>query len=338
MTEQQYKQAKKIFNYDCEGQVSIDEWLDSLTTESSDSDVIYNVKGSVHTMKADSDDITINEEDKALLDNKVIRTYKRRVGDEYKSSTIFNPNEFVGADELEHYSEVECVCSELESRFDMANFEVTRVDMRFDMYEKGDFSKFEKLHRFMLLMLAEAYPEGNSYNTRELKYLDIIKSNKVVNKRFEAENYDKEIESKGKDKTTNRLELRSKDLKGKSIPDEFMTTWFKRWNKALKEYDRVQSDINTYLVNQWKEIENDIAKGNPSDYSSPYAFYEAKKDMIYTSNQFLDLIMRCEDVDKTKALNKSKYIRKRVRFNFIKRSDINVALNGIREATNTFFS
>ena len=301
--------------------------------------VAYNVMGSIHTMKANSDDITISKDDEALLDNRIIRTYKRRVGDEYRQSTIFNPNAVMGADELESFSEVECVCSELESRFDMNNFEITRVDMRFDMYNEGDFDKYEKLHRFMLLMLSEAYPEkGNAYHTRDLKYLDVIKSNKVTNQRFEAENYNKEIESKGKDKCKNRLELRSKDLKGKSIPDEFQITWFKRWSKALKEYQRVQDDLNKYLSTQWKEIEKGIAKGKPSKFSSPYSFYEAQKGMIYTSRQFVDLIMKCENVDKDTAINKSKYLRKKVDFNFIKRSDIDCALKGIKEATDKFYS
>ena len=128
--------------------------------------------------------------------------------------------------------------------------------------------------------IKEVYPEkGNAYHTRDLKYLDVIKSNKVTNQRFEAENYNKEIESKGKDKCKNRLELRSKDLKGKSIPDEFQITWFKRWSKALKEYQRVQDDLNKYLSTQWKEIEKGIAKGKPSKFSSPYSFYEAQKGM-----------------------------------------------------------
>ena len=344
MTEKEYKRAKSVFNYDCEGQLTIDDWLSDLATEqtaennSASESISYGVKGTIHTMKANSDDITISKDDESLLDDRIIRTYKRRVGDTYKSSTIFNPNTLMGVDELESYSEVECVVSEMESRFDMSGFEITRVDMRFDMYEHGDFKKFEKLHRFMLLLLSEAYPEKvNRSHTSDLKYLDIIKSNRVSNQRFEAENYDKEIESDGKDKATNRLELRSKDLKGKDIPTEFLVTWKKRWNKALTKYDDVQVELNDYLYRQWLSISEDMARGNATKYSSSKSFIEAKSDMIYTNEQLIDLISRIENLDRDKAIYRVKYLKKKTNFNLIKKSDINVALTEIDRATKRFY-
>lgn len=177
--------------------------------------------------------------------------------------------------------------------------------MRFDSYEPDHYRKYQKLNRYLISALAVTYATKNNYKTINLfsqRQLSIA----VKNDYFEAENYDRAAKSEITGNKTElaqaRLEERTvsrqwrkinqkanvnlSEWNAQSLKKEFTEGWFTRWDKALKNLDKVQQRYNDKLEKLYKEDKN----AYPCRFRSLTDFIIQYQDAIFTKKQMIDLL------------------------------------------------
>ena len=211
-------------------------------------------------------------------------------------------------------------------------YKITRVDMRFDLFDHESYEKYAKLNRWLISMLAVKYNVYNTYKTLHLfsqKQLSVA----IKNKYFECENYDKTAESRGTDPACDRLEERSKCWSHTDIRKEFEEHWFQRWDDALKMFYQTYQKYNT-------ELERIYIQGKdtyPVQFRSLTDFLIQYQGCIFSNAQMINLLSRFEEVGPDKAAKRADNHKTRYGIEYYDYKTLVSAVNEIKRATTEFF-
>lgn len=303
----------------------------------------YNLTGSIHTLAIKSPGIVsdIMEEVSNCITS---RTESKK----NQTTSIINPNKLTG--DIFTYAEFQNVFDTILSGAGIKDYNIIRADMRFDNYEPDHYRKYQKLNRYLISALAVTYATKNNYRTTNLfsqRQLSIA----VKNDYFEAENYDRaaksEITGNRAEPAQARLEERTvsrqwrkinqnaninlSEWNTQSLKKEFTEGWFTRWDKALKNLDKVQKKYNDELEKLYKEDKN----AYPCRFRSLTDFIIQYQDAIFTKKQMIDLLSRFDEVKnpKTRAENH----KKRYGIEYFSQKDVQMAIDEVKRATKEFF-
>ena len=259
--------------------------------------------------------------------------YKPNIG---KTYLIINPNKNTNGERLiTKYSEflmkMEKILQEMGATLE--ELDIIRSDFCFNSQDEKSFEDYRKLHRLLISCLAKAYKYKNCYVSCDLwdfKPLSIA----IKKDDSEAENYDKKKQSNGKDESSNRLELRSKDMSGTSLEYQFMERWFERLNKAKKCFKEVQQEANDHLEKLYKE---DLKKDKKDrNYVSLTAFLLQHKESIYCTAQMVDLLGRFEEV--TNPERKAKKFKEKHNIEYFSQRDLDHIVKVLENKTKEYFN
>lgn len=253
-----------------------------------------------------------------------------------KTYLIINPNKNTNGERLiTKYSEflvkMEKILQEMGATLE--ELDIIRADFCFNSQDGKSFEDYRKLHRLLISCLAKAYKYKNCYVSCDLwdfKPLSIA----IKKEDSEAENYDKKKQSNGKDESSNRLELRSKDMSGTSLEYQFMEKWFERLNKAKKCFKEVQEESNNHLERLYKE---DLQKPKKDrNYVSLTAFLLQHKESIYCTAQMVDLLSRFEEV--TNPARKAKKFKEKHNIEYFSQKDLDHIVRVLENKTKEYFN
>lgn len=291
---------------------------------------IQNLYACLHTLSAKCDSCNPEQADS----EKIVKTsypVKVRGQDRYEHYMMLNPNNAVdGSVMIKKYSDFNKVLCQALERMEALNFRVTRADLCFNSDELGDYELFKKLNRLLICCIADAENIKNCYKTSDL-WSDKSLSVAVKNDSIEVENYDKSVENPNV-ATKNRLEFRSKRLRGVTLQQEFTEKWFERLDKALEHFDLVQERYNQELCKLWTEDRARDCKDQL--YVSLTAFLVQYKDCIYTRKQ-LESLLELIGVENPKR--KAKNFKDRHTIEFYSRTDLKLIVEAIKKATVEYF-
>lgn len=172
---------------------------------------------------------------------------------------IINPNTHAHTDIIDNANQSITSCIDVLAQADINDYTVSRLDLAYNMFNTGAFKEYEKLNRLLLMMIANQYSDDNLIFVYD--QTDQLKSIKIINQYFDAENYDKSREEP--DGTiTNRLEFRFKRLRAENI-DEAYTAAHNKLIKLIDKcitrqnydavMDRCTMQLLTQLANQAEE-------------------------------------------------------------------------------------
>lgn len=292
---------------------------------------IENLYACLHTLSAKCD--YCNE---VIADTeKIVKTsypQKIRGKNEYEHYMMLNPNNAVGEHTMiKNYSDFNMVLQQALARMEVKNFKVTRADLCFNSDELGDYELFKKLNRLLICCIADSENIQNCYQTSDL-WSDKSLSVAVKDHRIEVENYDKSIENPNV-ATKNRLEFRSKNLRGESLEDEFTKKWFARLDRAVEHFEAVQERYNKELNRLWDEDRNRSDKDKL--YVSLTSFLLQYKDCIYTRKQLVELL---EMIGIENPSSKAKNFKDRHTIEFFSKTDLKLIIEAIKSATIRYFN
>lgn len=290
---------------------------------------IQNLYACLHTLSGKCD--CCNEQQADC--EEIVRTsypVKVREQDRYEHYLMLNPNNASPGSMLKTYSQFQSVLNQALERMEIECFRITRADLCFNSDDLHDYELFKKLNRLLICCLADAYNIKNCYQTADLwnyKSLSVAVKNDVM----EAENYDKSIENPNVE-TKNRLEFRSKRING-TLQDEFLQKWFVRLDKAQDHFENVQKRYNQELYKLWA---NDKARSQKEQvYTSLTAFLLMYRDCIYTRKQLVELL---ELIGVQNPKRTAKNFKDRHSIEFYSRTDLQLIIAAIKEATKKYFS
>jgi hypothetical protein len=308
----------------------------------------YCLTGSIHTLSIKSPGI-VKDIDEKVSNCIVAHSSQTQSGE--MTTSIINPNKLMG--DIFSYSEFETVFDTILCGAGIRDYNLIRADMRFDSYEPDHYRKYSKLNRYLISMLAVTYKTKNNYKTNDLfsqRQLSVA----IKNDYFEIENYDREAKSKitenHEEPAKARLEERTvsrgwRNLYKKSGSDqelinwnmafmkkEFTDGWFKRWDKAAQNIDKVHQRYNDELEKLYKEDKNSY----PTRFRSLTDFLIQYQDCIFCKAQMIDLLSRFEEVKnpKTRAENH----KKRYGIEYFSQKDVAAAIDEVKRATVEFFA
>lgn len=286
----------------------------------------YNLKASIHTISVKSPGI-VEDVDQAV--SKCITTSSR--ASEGKTTTsIVNPNKLTG--DLFTYAEFEAAMDTILAGAGISSYEIVRADMRFDSYDAEHYKTYAKLNRYLISAIAVTYNVNNCYRSTNLFNQQQL-SVAIKNKYFELENYDKFAESDGRDLAMSRLEERSKSWMSNDLKGEFIGHWFTRWDKAIKNLDKVHKKYNDELEQIYKEG----SSAYPRKFRTLTDFLIQYQDCIFTKMQLIDLLSRFDEVGADKAKTRAENHKKRYGIEYFSKRDVETAVNEIKRATRSFF-
>lgn len=284
----------------------------------------YKLTGSIHTLEIQSEGMIdkIAEEIVEAVD-----ISNKKVLDKIITKTIINPNKLYY--DVYDYAEFQKVLTEIVNGLGINKYEITRSDFRLDSYEQNHYERYAKLNRYLISLIAVTYHVRNVYRTEDLfstKQLSVA----IKNRYFQLEHYDKARESFGKDKAKSRLEARS--IKhGQDIQEEFITHWFKRWDKAIQNRDAVAKRYNSELTQIYIKSLNKY----PVPFPNITSFISQYQNCIYTKKQLIDLLHR---IGVPNPENKARNYKNRYGIEFFSKQDIEAAVKEIKRATLEFFA
>ena len=287
----------------------------------------YNLTGSIHTLAIKSPGIV--EDIQKEVSNCIIASSQTKNGT--TTTSIINVNKLSG--DIYTYSEFETVLGTILAGAGIDDYNIVRADMRFDSYDREHYRQYAKLNRYLISLLAVTYKVKNAYRTTNLfsqKQLSVA----IKNKYFEIENYDKDAESDGADAAKSRLEERSKSWEDKDLKKEFTEGWFRRWDKALENIDKVHKAYNDALERLYKEDKN----AYPTRFRSLTDFLIQYQDCIFCKAQMIDLLSRFDEVGADKAKTRAENHKKRYGIEYFSKKDIQKAIKEVKRATNEFFN
>lgn len=229
---------------------------------------------------------------------------------------------------VQDYATFCTILNEILLKAGVKNYDLIRVDMCFDSYDAEYYSKFAKLNRLLISMIAHAYSVRNKYKTSDLftnKQLSVAIKNPNS---FEVENYDKEYESQGKDIAKSRFEIRSTRMSSKDIEYEFTEGWNERFMKALACYEETLQRYNAELIKIY-HAENEKQCG-----LKPTTFFRIYENCIFTRSQAIDLLSQMGEQNPEE---KYKYIKKKQKLITYTKKDIEFAISELQRARDVFF-
>ena len=286
----------------------------------------YTLTGSIHTLAIKSPGIV--EDIQEEVSNCIVTSSQTK--NETTTTSIINVNKLMG--DVFRYSDFEAVFGTILAGAGIDDYNIVRADMRFDSYDKEHYRQYAKLNRYLISLLAVTYKVKNAYRTTNL-FTQRQLSVAIKNKYFEIENYDKEAESDGADAAKSRLEERSKSWTDKDLKKEFTVGWFRRWDKALENVDKVHKAYNDALEQLYKEDKN----AYPTRFRSLTDFLIQYQDCIFCKAQMIDLLSRFEEVGADKAKTRAENHKKRYGIEYFSKKDIQRAIKEVKRATNEFF-
>lgn len=249
---------------------------------------------------------------------------------------LINPNKHGKQERLitsysEFYEKMKFIMGNIGANLD--DLDVIRADFCFNSTNPKSYGTYQKLHRLILSCLSMAYKYNNCYVSCDLWSFDRL-SVAIKKDDSEGENYNKHLESGGKDECSNRLELRSKRMSGTSIQYQFMEKWFERLNKAAKCFDDVQKKVNDNLEKLYKE---DIKKpAKERNYLSLNAFLLQYKESIYTRKQMIGLLSRFEEVKN--PLKRADRFKENHKIEYFSRKDLEYIIEVLKKKTTKYFN
>lgn len=290
----------------------------------------YNLTGSLHTLEIKSPgEITdIMTEVSSCITTRICKSKEQA-----ESRTIVNPNKLIG--DLYSFNEFETVFNTILAGAGIGDYSLVRADLRLDSYDQTHYKDYAKLNRYLISAMAVTYKVKNTYRTTNLFSQEQL-SVAIKNRRFELEHYDKQaeqLEKNGTDPTTSRLELRSKEFQDNDIKKEFIDHWFLRWDKSLKNLDKVQARYNDELERLYHEGKN----AYPRKFMSLREFLMQYQDCIFTKKQMIDLLERMPGECKNPLSYATNY-KKRYGIEYFSQKDVEYAVCEVKRAVMEFFN
>lgn len=286
----------------------------------------YNLTGSIHTLAIKSPGIV--EDIPEEVSNCIISSTQTKDGT--TTTSIINVNKLMG--DVFKYSDFTTALATIVNGAGIDEYNIVRADMRFDSYDQEHYRQYAKLNRYLISMLAVTYRVKNAYRTTNLftqKQLSVA----IKNKYFEIENYDKDAESDGVDAAKSRLEERSKSWTDNDLRKEFTENWFRRWDKAVENSDKVHKAYNDALEQLYIEGKN----AYPIRFRSLTDFLIQYQDCIFCKAQMIDLLSRFDEVGADRAKNRAENHKKRYGIEYFSKKDIQRAIKEVKRATIEFF-
>lgn len=284
----------------------------------------YNLKASIHTVSVKSDKIL--EEIPVEVDKCIVTSSRNKDGN-IVTSSIINTNKLCG--DLYTYDEFLTALDTILVNARIDKYEFIRADLRLDSYDESHYKEFAKLNRYLISAIAVTYKVYNCYRTLDLFSNDQL-SVAIKNRYFECENYDKQVESRGTDLAASRFELRSKQIGTHDLKKVFMTNWFLRLDKSLKNLDKVQERYNDELI----KIYNEDVDKFPRQFRNTTDFIMKYQHCIFTHKQMVDLLQR---MGVTNAENRVNNYKKQYGVDFYSPADVRYAVKEIKRAITEFF-
>ena len=251
-------------------------------------------------------------------------------GTQTQASILLNLNKISG--DVYCYSRFKELFDMFLNSVGIDEYKITRVDMRFDLFDHGSYEKYAKLNRWLISMLAVKYNVYNTYKTLHLfsqKQLSVA----IKNKYFECENYDKTAESRGTDPACDRFEERSKCWTHTDIRKEFEEHWFRRWDEALKMFYQTYQKYNIELERIYIQGKN----AYPVQFRSLTDFLIQYQGCIFSNAQMINLLSRFEEVGPDKAVKRADNHKTRYGIEYYDYKTLISAVNEIKRATTEFF-
>lgn len=307
----------------------------------------YNLTGSLHTLEIKSPAIIKNIDENIKNCVEGMHT-KFDENDEKNASTkmMINPNKLQG--DVLTFSDFRITFDTILAGAGVNKYNIIRADMRFDNYDENCYKKYMKFNKYLISMLAVTYNVKNVFETKNL-FTDKTISIAIKNRFFEIENYNRkkknEITGNKTEPVRARLEERSVSRQWQEInkkankepnwnmdalKKEFTETWFDRWDKALKNLDKVQNKYNDELEKKYFENKN----ARPVQFRNQTEFIMQHQNSIFTKKQLINLFARfgAENPE-----NKAKNYKQNYGIEFFSQADVRHAVNEIKRAALAFF-
>ena len=139
---------------------------------------------SIHTVSIIFEGMIDFVEDRRIRDC-IQSSYFKTTG---KTSCKINVNRLYG--DIYEYSEFRTALDTIIVNAGIKEYQISRVDVRLDSYDKEDYKKYAKLNRLLLSLLGTAYITPSNYKSTDL-FTNQQLSLSVRNDYFQAEYYDK---------------------------------------------------------------------------------------------------------------------------------------------------
>lgn len=285
----------------------------------------YKLVASIHTAQIKSKGIIENVDPNI---SECIQTSSRKYKDGIITSTKINPNKSGG--NVYKYSQFQDVFEEILKGTKIDNYTVARVDIRLDSFDAKHYKKYQKLHKYILSALAVTYSIQNTYLTLDL-FTTEQRSIAIKNRRFEAEYYNKELQTYGTDLAKSRLELRSTSLNTKDILI-VQEEWENRLAKARKNLDKVKQRFN----NELEKIYKDNTNSKPTRFRNLTDFLIQYQDCFFDKAQLIDFLKRFPKDIKDPVIRAENH-KKRYGLEYISNAQVDAAIQEIKRAIKYFF-
>lgn len=247
------------------------------------------------------------------------------------TSCKINVNRLWG--DIFRYSEFKTALGTVVADAGIDEYQVTRVDVRLDTYDKDDYKRCSKLNRIIVSLLGTTYQTKNNYRCVDL-FNNQQLSISVKNDYFQIEYYDKDRQSQGKDKAKSRLELRSLKVRipPEEISDRFIEEWERRLDKSVEKYKEMQMKYNAELEQIYMRDKDNF----PRSFKSINSFLMQYQECIFTKDQMIDLLQRFDEVKN--PVNKAKNYKQKYGIEYYSIEDVKQAVDEIKRAVKVFFN
>lgn len=281
--------------------------------------------GSCHTLDIKSDGLVhgISDDIKHCIE---ISSSERKNG--IVSKSRINPNKLFG--DVESYSDLELVMDTLTEAVGITDYVYSRFDFRLDSYSEKYYEEYAKLNRLILSLIAVTYNVENTFESKDL-FSNKLLSMSIRNTRLQVECYDKAAESKGKDRATCRLELRSVKMNTTDIKWTFINDWFRWLDKSSKSFKKVEMKYNKELAKLYHEEK----KSYPVQFRSWRDFILQYQNCIFSNRQLVDLLRRMGISNPT---GKAKEFKNDYSIEFFSQTDIDYTIKLIKSAALQYFN
>lgn len=290
---------------------------------------IENLYGGLHTVALKTGWIDVD----AIAGHPIVKSCVRkkiRGKEVYEYYLQLNPNKGTNCEIVRSFSQYMKIIKDLLAAAGCSEFTITRADFAFNSDDSEDFQMFRKLNKLLIFGIAEACKTQNNYETFGL-WNGVPLNAAVKNGYIEAENYDKDSESKGKAQAKNRLELRSKRISC-NLPEEFLQGWFSRLDKAVEQFQAVQDRLNEEMVRQWTENQNKGRKDR--EFLSMTQFILWNRNRIFTRGQLESLLDR---IGSKNPKTTAKKLKNKHRIEFFSLTDLRIITKELKKIMTNYF-
>ncbi len=258
---------------------------------------------------------------------------KVRNRDWYETYIRVNPNRNNGGYILEKYSDFKRVMKTVFDEVGIDDFKWKRLDLSFNTLDNTYYENYTKLNRLLISCFASATNDYNTYDTKDF-WTGKTKSLATKNGYREVEFYDKQNESQNRSPYYSRLEFRSLRMRA-DVETEFLTIWFDRLDKAVRQFENVQHKFNRHMAEIYL---NDLKKKkHERQFLSINSFLMTRKDYIFTSWQMKNLLMLI-GLDEKQAQNKAYNFKKNHKIEYFKKDDLEAIVSDIKSKITEYFS